>query len=81
MLLYNSFKYVTYTNHEDQDLLFDLNDDPYEMVNAIDRWPDVLNSMRQMSKQYIQNIAYHVEKSVELSNNIPLLSKWGALPF
>ncbi len=77
MVLYRNFKYITYDGHEDQDLLFDLKEDPYEMVNVIARYPDRLKELKDIAKEHRTHMEWHRYNALRLQKNVRILDQWG----
>jgi choline-sulfatase len=82
MVRENQYKFITYQGLEDQDLLFDLQDDPQETLNVISELPLVADRLRGICAEHASDADYKVKRAMETgepSKNLQLLSQWGQL--
>ena len=73
-------KFITYRGYEDQDLLFDLSEDPEETVNMLSARPERTAELRAVVEQHAQDYDVLFKKMCEsapYSPNNRLLTEWG----
>ncbi|WFR59910.1 sulfatase-like hydrolase/transferase [Anaerocolumna sp. AGMB13025] len=75
MVRMDKWKYITYAGYEDYDLLFNLEEDPHELVNLFDEQPDIVKEMRK-----IVHHNWDTEKIINRyavrEKNLELQAKW-----
>jgi choline-sulfatase len=77
MIRKGRWKYISYAGYENEDLLFDIEEDPYELCNRIEEKPGEARELRaELLREWnVQNIR---EKAELMEKHMRLLSRWGA---
>lgn len=77
MVRKGTWKYITYFGHEEQDVLFDLQTDPYEQTDVSGRYPDVKRELRAVALQDWNPVEQIRRHRLQL-RHLQLLGRWGA---
>ena len=71
------YKYITYTGYESQDMLFDLDKDPWEEINILAAQPKLLEKFKVLTKDYIAMAPIYLQEACRKTKNSRLLRQWG----
>ena len=72
-----SYKFITYTGLEEEDLLFHMEDDPAESVNCIGQYPQVARRLREAAKAAGTEDSAKRKQIAEKKQQSAFLSQWG----
>ncbi|WP_066504126.1 sulfatase-like hydrolase/transferase [Abyssisolibacter fermentans] len=76
MIYQDAYKYIHFSGYDDEDLLFDINNDPYELRNIICENEDVATELKsKILKGW--NPEYILEKHINRCKNHKIMKKWG----
>ncbi|MFW6309094.1 MAG: sulfatase-like hydrolase/transferase, partial [bacterium] len=76
MLRKDKWKLISYANYNECDLLFNLDDDPHELNNVIEKYPEKVKELRDLIYEDwdIENV---IENYRYKKKNQEILNKWG----
>ena len=69
------YKYVHYEGFDAEDRLFDVDQDPEETVNVVDRHPDLVDSMRKLLAQRCAPSDVIRQRAEEFNENLKILGR------
>jgi choline-sulfatase len=76
MVRQGNWKLISYHAHEDEDLLFDIVNDPDELCNIAGQFPDQAAKLKTLlTKEW--NISQIIKTHQRKLANVPILTKWG----
>jgi choline-sulfatase len=76
MVRQGQWKLISYYLYEDEDLLFDVVNDPNELCDIAGKYPDKAEELRMLLKKE-WDIPKIIETHERKLSNVPILTKWG----
>jgi choline-sulfatase len=77
MVRSGKYKFISYSGFEDEDLLFDMNEDPWETKNLCPELPEIVGEYQEIIAECRLEEANHRKQILEHLDNARYLSSWG----